>query len=114
MRRHPEIAPSIRDRNIRRRLRYWWLASRWIEYAIGVVIVILALVSLSFMAVILGGCTTLTAEQQREMAAQAKGCYCAGRECKEIKSAAGQAAVAAAGERVINITEIRKPEKPSE
>lgn len=83
-----------------------------LDWIMQTAIVSIALVIITLLAVLLAGCTTLGYEQKAAASAQAKGCYCAGKGCREIKSAAGEAAVAAAGGQVVNITEVSRRETP--
>ena len=106
-----ETTPVYRERKRRRKVGLLEQAARIFSVVLGAMVLAFALLTLVGLVLMLAGCTTLTAEQQRELALQAKGCYCTGTGCDEIKSAAGQAAVAAAGGQVVNITKVEKPKQ---
>ena len=110
-----ETTPTYRIRRMRHQRTALQTAARVALVAVMSLLTAAALISIfALMLFLLAGCTTLSYEQQRELAAQARGCYCAGKGCEEVKSAAGQAAIAAAGGRVVQITEIRKPQPEAE
>ena len=105
-----ETTPVYRERQRRHRASLLQQATKALLVLVMAVVIAFAFLSLFMLLLFaLPGCTTLSAEQQRELALQARGCYCAGAGCDEIRSAAGQAAVAAAGGQVVNITEVRQP-----
>lgn len=100
--------PVYRERH-RRRTRY--RLSRFTE-AIAVILsaVVAAMTVLAAVGLLLllPGCTTLTTSEQRELEAQARGCYCKGLGCRAITSASGRAAAQAAGETSSRATQINQ------
>lgn len=104
-------APAYRERS-RRRVRYrlstWQQLVQVAIVAFGAVAMAAALILLLGVLMSLVGCTSLTASEQRDMEAQARGCYCKGVNCKAITSAAGQAAIQAASETSSRATQINQ------
>ena len=89
--------------------RYSQKTKDWFTIIAGAVLTAIGIATLALLAIILTGCAGLGYEQYGAGAAAARGCYCSGTDCTELKSAAGQAAVAAAGGQVVNITKVEKP-----
>ena len=77
------------------------------ERALRIIVLMMALAVLTLVAMILIGCTAMTQQEQAALRQQASGCYCAGKECKQISSASGSAAREIAAARKLREVEFR-------
>ena len=104
--------PVYRERRGRRSRSLLRQAAQAVLVLVLALLTAFAILTLILFFLFLVGCTAMGAQQGAQYDAAARGCYCAGDGCEILKSAAGHAAVAAAGGQVVNITEVRRPEEP--